>query len=301
MKVIVMFFLVSRLILAQQVGDSTFNPQLPHPFYKAGSGPTISIDEGHNNFHTQSGRYKPFADILTMDGYNVKPYSKKFSLKELDGTKILVISNALNERNTEDWTLPTPSAFTDDEIAQIVKWVTDGGNLFLISDHMPFPGAGNNLALKFGFKMNNGFAGDTTHLGAPDLFTKKDKTLNINFITEGRNESESVDSIYSFTGQAFQIPDNATPVLTLNSNFVSLMPDTAWNFKNNTPRISVAGWSQGAVCKFGKGRISVWGEAAMFSAQISNNKKVGMNAPYAKNNWRLLLNIIHWLDGKLGK
>ena len=301
MKAILLVILVSQLIIAQQVGDSTFNPQLLHQTYKAGSGPTVSIDEGHNNFHTQSGRYKPFADILMKDGYNVKPYSKKFSLKELAGTKILVISNALNERNREDWTLPTPSAFTDVEIDQIVQWVKDGGNLFLISDHMPFPGAANNLALQFGFKMNNGFAGDTTHLGAPDLFTKKDKTLNINLITEGKNGSESVDSIYSFTGQAFQIPANATSVLTLNNNFISLMPDTAWNFKNNTPKISVAGWSQGAVCKFGKGRIAVWGEAAMFSAQISNNKKVGMNAPYAKNNWRLLLNVIHWLDGKLGE
>ena len=301
MKAILLVILVSQLIVAQQVGDSTFNPQLLHPLYKYGGGSTISIDEGHNNFHTQSGRYKPFADILIKDGYNVKPYSRKFSLKELPGTKILIISNALNERNREDWTLPTPSAFTDDEIDQIVKWVKDGGNLFLISDHMPFPGAANNLALEFGFKMNNGFAGDTTHLGEPDLFTKKDKTLNINFITESKNGSESVDSIYSFTGQAFRIPANATSVLTLNNNFISLMPDTAWNFKNNTPKISVAGWSQGAVCKFGKGRIAVWGEAAMFSAQISKNKKVGMNAPYAKNNWRLLLNVIHWLDGKPGE
>ena len=36
------------------------------------------------------------------------------------------------------------------------------------------------------------------------------------------------------------------------------MPDTAWNFNNNTPKISVSGWSQGSVKKFGKGRIAVW-------------------------------------------
>jgi hypothetical protein len=146
--------------------------------------------------------------------------------------------------------------------------------------------------------LNNGFAYDTVNGSGPDLFTVSDGTLKDNFITKGRSELEKVDSIYSFTGEAFQIPEDATPVLILNSNFISLMPDTAWNFKDDTPQISVAGWSQGAVKKFGKGKIAVWGEAAMFSAQIAGEQKiqVGMNAPKAKYNYQLLLNIIHWLD-----
>jgi hypothetical protein len=195
--------------------------------------------------------------------------------------------------------LPTPSAFTEDEIENIVKWIEEGGSLFLIADHMPFPGSANDLAEAFGFKLNNGFAYDTVTGGGPDLFNLKDGTLKDNFITNGRNGREKVDSIYSFTGEAFQIPEDATPVIILNDNFISLMPDTAWNFKDDTPQISVAGWSQGAVKKFGKGRIAIWGEAAMFSAQIAGEKKVkvGMNSPKAKYNYQLLLNIIHWLDG----
>ena len=223
------------------------------------SGPLIFIDEAHNNFHTISERYKPFAEVLIKDGYNVKPFKKEFSIKELSASKILVISNALSERNIEDWTIPTPSAFKQSEIDQLVEWVKGGGNLFLIADHMPFPGCAYDLAEKFGFHLNNGFAFDSTRKGPADLFTKLDKTLQNNFITKGRNESESVDSIYSFTGEAFQIPEDATPVLTLNNNFTALMPDTAWNFNNNTPKISVSGWSQGSVKKFGKGRIAVWG------------------------------------------
>jgi len=122
--------------------------------------------------------------------------------------------------------------------------------------------------------------------------------LRASFITEGRSIQEKVDSIYSFTGEAFQIPENAAPVLILNENFISLMPDTAWNFSDDTPQISVVGWSQGAVTKFGEGRIALWGEAAMFSAQIAGEKKikVGMNSPQAHYNYQLLLNIVHWLD-----
>ena len=63
---------------------------------------------------------------------------------------------------------------------------------------MPFPGCAYDLAEKFGFHLNNGFAFDSTRKGPADLFTKLDKTLQNNFITKGRNESESVDSIYSF-------------------------------------------------------------------------------------------------------
>ena len=39
----------------------------------------------------------------------------------------------------------------------------------------------------------------------------------------------------------------------------------------------------------------------MFSAQLAgqNLRKLGMNSDYAGENYKLLLNIIHWLDGKM--
>lgn len=299
MKKIFFLLLATNILSAQQIGDADFNPQLKNPYYKTGEGPVIFIDEAHNNFHTLSGRYRPFAEILEKDGYKVRPNSEKFSFESLSKAKILVISNALNERNREEWTLPTPSAFTIEEIDAVAEWIKNGGSLFLIADHMPFPGAAGPLALKFGFKMNNGFAIDTLKQAQPALFTKGDHTLKSNTITSGRNNLESVDSIYSFTGQAFEIPDDAEPVLIFNQNFITLMPDTALVFKDSTPVMSVAGWSQGAVKNFGKGRIVVWGEAAMFSAQTANGKKFGMNSLFAKYNLQLLLNIIHWLDKKI--
>jgi len=297
-KLFLFLHLLTGLVIAQQISDPDFNPPIFNPAYPPGEGSKIYIDEAHNNFHTMDGRYKPFADLLVRDGYIIQPLKDTIKINTLEQVDIFVISNALNIKNTEDWTLPTPSAFTKDEIKNIVKWIEEGGSLFLIADHMPFPGAAFDLAEVFGFILNNGFAYDTVTGGGPDLFTVKGGTLKDNFITKGRSEHEKVDSIYSFTGEAFQIPEDAEPVLILNNNFISIMPDTAWNFKDDTPQISVAGWSQGAVKKFGKGRIAIWGEAAMFSAQIAGEKKVkvGMNSPKAKYNYQLLLNIIHWLD-----
>jgi hypothetical protein len=80
-----------------------------------------------------------------------------------------------------------------------------------------------------------------------------------------------------------------------------LMPDTAWRFHSKTPIINIHGWSQGAFKKHGKGRIVVFGEASMFTAQLGgpDKRKMGMNREDAKDSYKLLLNIIHWLDGKL--
>ena len=120
-------------------------------------------------------------------------------------------------------------------------------------------------------------------------------------ITRGRDSSERVEQITTFTGQAFRLPKAATPVLTFRSDYVNLLPDTAWVFDESTTVLHINGWSQGAYRPFGKGRVVVFGEAAMFTAQLAGPQhfKMGMNNEVAPENYRLLLNIIHWLDGKL--
>jgi hypothetical protein len=63
--------------------------------------------------------------------------------------------------------------------------------------------------------------------------------------------------------------------------------------------IPVGGWLQGAVMPFGSGRAAFFGEAAMFSAQLSDNQPMGMNAPRAEQNFQFVLNVMHWLSGIL--
>jgi hypothetical protein len=292
--------LLPNWMFSQQISDTTYNPVIQRPEYGSGKGPVVFIDEGHHNFHTKNGRYKAFANLLERDGYNVKAYTGAFGAKELAEGKILVIANALNEKNVNDWFLPTPSAFTKAELEVVNKWVQEGGSLFLIADHMPMSGAAKDLAAVFGFECTGGFAFDTISKG-PDIFTLKEKTLIKSIITTGRDSTESVDQIVTFTGQGFKIPADATPVLILNKNFVNMLPDTAWVFKKETPKFNIGGWSQGACKKYGKGKVAVFGEAAMFTAQLAGpgKIKVGMNSEMATRNYKLLLNIIHWLDGKL--
>src|SRR5688572_5488843 len=118
--------------LAQQVSDTAFAPPIPNPMYKTGKGPVVLLDEAHFNFHTADGRYLPFATLLRRDGYDVRASKLPFSKASLKDAKILVIANAQAESNK--------SAFTDEEVRAVSDWVKAGGSLFLIVDHMPFPG-----------------------------------------------------------------------------------------------------------------------------------------------------------------
>lgn len=302
MKVWLLFLFLLFFIrsFSQQISDTSYHPPIPEPAYQPGKGPVVFIDEGHHNFHTKDGRYKPFSNLLERDGYTVKGYQGLFEKGRLSTGKILVISNALNEINVQNWYLPTPSAFTHSEIDQVKTWVHGGGSLFLIADHMPMAGAAKDLAAAFGFELSNGFVLNTIS-GGTAYFNIKDTTLVENTITLGRNEREKVSQIVSFTGQGFRIPDEAVSILSFGENDENFLPDTAWMFSEKTPRSNIKGWSQGAFRTFGQGRVVVFGEAAMFTAQLAGPQsiKVGMNHREAAQNHQLLLNILHWLDGKL--
>ncbi len=296
---IILLFAFTRLS-AQQIADTAYNPAIASPAYALGKGPILWIDEGHHNFHTKEGRYQAFARLTERDGYQVEAYKGKFDLKTLSQGKILVISNALHKKNVENWYVPIYSAFTQKEIKALKDWVESGGRLWLIADHMPLAGAAIELAAAFGFTFTDGFALDTLQRG-PSVFSYENFGLVENVITQGRDNSESVNEVLTFTGQAFDLPEKAQALLILDEHHINLLPDTAWVFNQHTQRMPAKGKSQGAFMEYGKGRIVFFGEAAMFSAQLAGPQKqyMGMNHPSAAQNHQLLLNIVHWLDGIL--
>jgi hypothetical protein len=293
------FLLIGQEKVVKQEADKSFVPEVKNPVYDADSGPVIFIDEAHNNFHTLEGRYKPFADLVRKDGYRVKSFQLSFTRLSLEQGKILVISNALHESNLEKWTLPNPSAFSEEEIEAVRLWVEQGGAIFLIADHMPMPGAAADLAAAFGFIFHNGYA---VHKNKPQrrppiVFSRDKETLQEHVITKGRDDSERIDFVATFTGQAFEIPEQAQPLLLFGSDYVLYFTEEAGKIADTTPKKSAKGMYQGAVMKYGKGRLAVFGEAAMFTAQGVGKRKMGMNNPLAKQNPQFLLNLIHWLDG----
>jgi len=285
-----------------QQADLTFEPTIESPAYQAGSGPVLQIDEAHSNFHTLDGRYAPFAKLLRRDGYVVEAATEPATAESLGRGDLYVISNAIAASDEENWKLPIEPAFTTSEIDAIRQWVEEGGSLLLVADHMPMPGAVEDLAAAFGIFFSNGFLYDAD--GESHLQFTRDAGLADHAITNGGSESERVDSVRTFTGQAFRATSEVEPLLTVPEGSRVRLPVKAWKFKETTPSIRADGMLQGAVLRFGEGRLAVFGEAAMFSAQFQirddERRVFGMNEPEAEQNPQFLLNVIHWLSRKPG-
>jgi hypothetical protein len=285
---------------AQQVPDRGFQPAIAHPEFAAGKGPVICVDEAHFNFHTLGERFWAFGELLRRDGYQTIAGTKKFDAGALAGCAVLVISNA--QPNGDGWNTypyPTPSAFTDAEIASVARWVNDGGSLLLIADHMPLAGAAAALAAAFGVEFMDGFA-LRVDKETQDIFSTADGTLRDHAIVRGREPRESVTRVRTFTGQAFRAP-GAEPLLVFPAGYAQRMPKKAWQFDKDTPSLQAGGLLQAAVKSPGKGRSAFFGEAAMFTAQLAGAERapMGMNSPGAEANFQLVLNVVHWLTGKL--
>lgn len=298
MKLILLTALVtfcSILSRAQQEPDTLFDYQIAVPTFLKETGPVVAIDEGHHNFHTKDGRYSAFSKLLQKDGYRLRSLSDTLITDvSLIGIDVLVISNPLHVSNTQDWILPTPSAYSESEILTIRNWVAKGGRLFLIADHMPFAGAAEKLGEAFGIKFVNGFAMDNRERRLEEFVCDKGLVCQ-NEITDLKG-----DTIVTFTGSAFSIEQKHQPILIFDNTYTVLIPEVAWEFKDDTPYVSGEGLEQIAAMEYGKGRLIISGEAAMFSAQVAgpNRLPVGFNVPAAEDNCAFLLDLLSWLVGK---
>jgi uncharacterized glyoxalase superfamily protein PhnB len=298
----------------QQVVDPDFKTSVERPAYLR-NGPTVAIDEAHSNFHTAGDRYKPFADLLRSDGYQVAAGTRKLEKGTLAGVKVLVIANA----NAGNFTDP---AFTETECDVVRDWVRGGGSLLLISDHAPFGTSAANLAARFGVTMGKGWVYDsgatkgsiTTQL----VFSRENGLLGVHAILRGRDSAEEVKIIKSFTGQSLGVPEGATALIKLSATAREAattddLDAEAAARRANAPAgnpgahsTAATGRAQGLAMTFGKGKVVVLGEAALFSAQIvtlpdgdrQRVMKIGMNAP-GNDDRQFALNTLHWLSGLL--
>jgi hypothetical protein len=301
--------IITLTVLAMSIGnahsqirsDSEADTKVSRPAFESDTGPIIAVDSGHYNYHTIGNRYAPFAALLRNDGFRVIDSAAPFNAQTLANIKVLVVSNALPQALAENWKLPASSAFDPAEIAAVKAWVMKGGSLLLIADHLPFAGSARDLALAFGFRFEDGVV-EPDPLGASrDIFTKADGTLRDDVITRGRNSGEAISALRTFTGSAFRAPAAARSIIVLPPGFV--IHDCGLPCPAGVPERDAGGYLQGAILKEGQGRVAVFGEAAMFSAQVMPSAmppfRFGFNASGAEQNKQFILNLLHWLAGVL--
>ncbi|MEX2177580.1 MAG: DUF4350 domain-containing protein [Gemmatimonadaceae bacterium] len=309
MRVLLLTACLAGAAAAQQVPDTAFDVSVPRPAHAA-PGPRVVIDEAHNNFHTSTGRYLPFANLLRNDGLRVTAGTAPFSAQSLRSADLLIISNALPPRTTVRSDTAS-SAFTAAEADAVRDWVHAGGALLLIADHAPFGGAAEILASRFGVDFGKGYAYDTVHyftsraLSHPSilLFTHGNGLLGDHAIMRGRDTTERIATVVAFTGQSMSIPAGAVALLRLSPT-AREAPDREQVAAR--AGVSVAGRAQGIAMQVGRGRVVILGEAAMMSAQVAGGNPeanepvllMGMNHP-GTDDRQFALNVVRWLSGTL--
>jgi len=287
---------------SQQINDDTFKYENPNPAFSEGSGPLVCWDEGHFNIHTSESSYKAFADLLRGDGYQILRYGERFSNLSARNCNLLIIANPLSEYSSKDWDLPHDSAFTRDDIDELVAWIIGGGNLLLVADHSPVAGNVTDLGAVLGIMIANAYALMDQESRA--VFRTSTGTLMSHKITQGRSELETIDSLVSFGGLAAIFGEMWDPITVFGENDTAYIRTQHTNLSEEIggrTEFSIAGWWQGASRTLGDGRIVFQGEAAMCSAQIQvrRNNKLGMNNPIAPQNAQFCLNTVRWLTGVL--
>jgi hypothetical protein len=288
-----------------QYTDTEYNTRVPRPAYLK-RHPKVLFDEAHNNTDTSTGRYRPFVELITSDGYRVVPGTRPFSKGALTGYEVLVIVNASGPQSHRE-----ASAFTGEECDAVRAWVTAGGALVLITDNAPFSAAMGELSKRFGVDLTAGYTVDKTHHNRDGddetelLFTRQDGLLSDHAITRGRDATEQINRVVTFTGTSLKGPHKSVAFLKLAETAMDVVPPTGKKAASGEPAadhvaVSAAGRAQGVALEFGKGRVVVLTEAAMLTAQVTTTRRVrfGMNIPGIDNR-QLALNIMHWLSGLL--
>ena len=302
MLVVALAMLAPTIVRAQeQLSDPGFDPAVAHPAYRPGAGPRVLFDEAHHNFHTATGRYKAFADLLTRDGYRLTSNRERFSAELLRSQDLLVIANALGAADPGSPSAESP-AFSANEAKAVDEWVRAGGALLLITDHQPTGAAAQILAAPFGVQMSNAVVVDKTeghyldgYIQTNLEFTRANGLLADHAITAGRDSTERIQRVVAFGGQSLRGPPNSECFLQLGAD--------AFDFHvTSQERTPAAGRCMGLALRHGRGRVVILGEAGMLSAQLvvedgpdgKTSHPWGMNWPGIDNR-QLALNINHWL------
>ena len=290
------------VVLTVACQNAASQAHVKRPAYPLSEGPVVVLDLGHNNVDDPEFP-AVLAEWLTQDGYVVRQLSTRFDEAALASADIVISKNPLSAYNRDNWSLPTPSAFSRGEIELLYNWVLSGGALLLVIDHMPMPGAAEELTSTFNFEISNGFALDewslhgfdeeVIHAAGRIPFRRSDRSLADHPVTNGRTSAERVDSVVTAVGSAFRLPHDGQSLLTLGPSFVSLLPESSWEFDDTTPRQAIGGWSQAGLARVGSGRVAVLGDAMLLRSALEDTET------WALQNPQFTLNVVHWLSGLL--
>jgi hypothetical protein len=292
---------ISIFVPGQQA-DPDYRPSITSPAF-ASRGPAVCFDEGHHNVHGVTDTFRPFASLLSADGFRVLRSRARFDAPTLAGCRVLVVVNAAGAPRYRIYglNLPVPDsrrredpAFSEEEIASVLRWVRAGGALLLAADHFPLGQSSAPLAAAFGVSMSGGFTegsnrdpsgNDPTQL----VYSTANRLLGCHPLLFGRSQAERVHRVVTYTGQSL-LSQRGSALLNLPNDATDHVPA-----EDRFTPTAATGRSQGVALSIGRGRVVVLGEAALLTAQINEDGTYGFRPD--NDNEQFTLNVMHWLTG----
>lgn len=93
--------------------------------------------------------------------------------------------------------------------------------------------------------------------------------------------AEGIESVGTFLGSAFRVEGGHVPLLRLSTTAVARPVQST---QPHPEEEDIGGWLQGALVEAGQGRVGIFAEAALFTAQVRGQLVMGMNAPEGRGS-----------------
>lgn len=268
--------------------DANFDTKVPKPAHTAKKGPRVIFDAAHHNMLTAEAGYRPLAKLISNDGCVVGINRRKFDTPGLfTSCEVLVIGIALGADGLRSIGSNRP-AFTPKECDAVRDFVEKGGSLLLVTDAFPSGCAAQDLAERFGVKFSKG-----STIRDP-VFWRELKAIGDHPVMLGRDKSERVDGVRTYTGQTLTGPSGSVVLLKFGADAKEEYRDSC--DPKETPKVrGIADQAMALAFEHGKGRVVVLGDGAMLAADIgAGDARIGMNDTQY-NNRQFALNLFRWL------
>lgn len=243
---------------------------------------TVGVDATHANRHTLDGTYQAFGRVVEEPAVRVPEQvvvrsvtGSRITRPVLDELDVLVIAGP-------------EEAVTRREVRVIDEWVHDGGALFLVIDHHPYPGAVLNLAEAFGVELFDGWLHNGLRASELEL-TLEDRSLRPHPLTEG--PYGRVEHVFADAGAAYLVPEGAAVVGEVPVGWKMSLPDEGVT-------LDAAGMALITALEVGAGRVVINGEASMLTCQpgVHDPEALwGLCEPGREDQAALVGNAVHWL------
>ncbi|TQV85819.1 DUF4350 domain-containing protein [Aliikangiella coralliicola] len=294
---------VAKKMVTDAIVDIDFNHQFTPLNHKHRT--KILIDRFHQTIYkTKNEDHGAHAmlDIAKRDGFSYRYTDVAITKNTLD-TDILIIHGLPNlevevAENTTFWKSPISSS----ELEAIVRWVANGGGLFLTLSHFPGGSGARPLLEAFNVKFRDGYLYSKEF----PSFTSPDERCSHFFgMSEGNKILKKSHGIFAMGETVNKVDFHCGAAVFREPDDVILaFPKGSANYDANDRLVEQSDHYAGMIgFQYGKGKVVVATDQGMFRNFIftfDEKEKVYVTITSPNNdNANLFVNLLRWLSPKI--